>query len=237
EWRNVGFVPLMCVNGQLAGNGLITYFLPVIMQNAGVQSRHTQLVYNFANSILSAFGAFLGASVTDRIGRRKRLYIGAFVLACLLSIVAALSANYGNVGNTNKNGANASITFIFLFGIVYSFTYTPLQALYCAEVMGQDMRAKGMAIHILISNSAGFINTFANSVGLQRLGWKYYFVFVGWNLCASALWYLFCVETRGRTLEELDVIFDQPWPARASTRKVKVAVKGECEVEVLDGDT
>ncbi|ESK86811.1 hexose transport-related protein [Moniliophthora roreri MCA 2997] len=235
RWRMLA-LSLMCVNGQLAGNGLITYFLPVMMKNAGVQSRHTQLVYNFANSILSAFGAFLGASVTDRIGRRKRLYIGAFVLACLLSIVAALSANYGNAGNTNKNGANASITFIFLFGIAYSFTYTPLQALYCAEVMSQDMRAKGMAIHILISNCAGFINTFANSVGLKRLGWKYYFVFVGWNLCASVLWFLFCVETRGRTLEELDVIFDQPWPARASTRKVKVAVKGEGEVEVLDGE-
>ena len=33
-----------CWNGQLAGNGLITYFLPVMMQNAGVTSRHTQLV-------------------------------------------------------------------------------------------------------------------------------------------------------------------------------------------------
>ncbi|KAF9264331.1 general substrate transporter [Marasmius fiardii PR-910] len=224
-----------CVNGQLAGNGLITYFLPVMMQNAGVTSEHTQLLYNFANSILSAFGAFLGASVTDKIGRRKRLYIGALVLAALLAIVAALSANYGKSGNTNKNGANASITFIFLFGIAYSFTYTPLQALYCAEVMSQDMRAKGMAVHILISNCAGFINTFANSVGLQKLGWKYYFVFVGWNVCASILWFLFCVETRGRTLEELDEVFNQPWPARASARKVKVAVSKESgDVEVLD---
>ncbi len=31
----------------------------------------------------------------------------------------------------------------------------------------------------------GFINTFGNSVGLGRLGWKYYFVFVGWDLVAS----------------------------------------------------
>ncbi|KAL0570367.1 hypothetical protein V5O48_011598 [Marasmius crinis-equi] len=189
---------------------------------------------NFANSILSAFGAFLGASVTDKIGRRRRLYVGALVLAVLLAIVAALSANYGKAGNTNKNGANASITFIFLFGIAYSFTYTPLQALYCAEVMSQDMRAKGMAVHILISNCAGFINTFANSVGLQKLGWKYYFVFVAWNICASILWFLFCVETRGRTLEELDDVFSQPWPARASARKVKVAVKESGDLQVVD---
>ncbi len=110
-----------------------------------MKNKHTQLVYNFANNILSAFGAFSGAAVTDKINRRPRLYFGAFTLAALLSIVAALSSKYGTPGNTNVNGANATITFIFLFGIVYSFTYTPLQALYCAEVMNQQMRAKGMA--------------------------------------------------------------------------------------------
>lgn len=99
------------------------------------------------------------------------------------------------------------------------------------------MRAKGMAVHILISNIAGFINTFANSVGLQNLTWKYYFVFVAWDLVASVLWYVFGVETRGRTLEQLDTIFDAPWPARASTRKVAVKLHADGAVEVLDEET
>ncbi|KAJ7733328.1 general substrate transporter [Mycena metata] len=232
RWRMV-CLALMCVNGQLAGNGLITYFLTVMMQNAGVTSPHTQLVYNFANSILSAFGAFLGASLTDRIGRRRRLFIGSFVLACLLAMVAALSSKYGVKGNKDQAGANASIAFIFLFGIVYAFTYTPLQALYCAEVMSQDMRAKGMAVHILISNIAGFINTFGNSVGLQRLTWRYYFVFVAWDLVASVLWYFLGVETHGRTLEELDEVFDAPWPARASTKTVAIKLNANGTVDVL----
>ncbi|KAJ4488429.1 general substrate transporter [Lentinula aciculospora] len=229
RWRMLCLA--LMVNGQLAGNGLITYFLPAMMENAGVTSKQRQLVYNFANSILSAFGAFTGAAVTDKIGRRRRLYLGSFILACLLAIVAALSAKYGKVGNSNVNGANASITFIFLFGIAYSFTYTPLQALYCAEVMRQDMRGKGMAVHILISNCAGFVNTFANSVGLGKLGWKYYFVFVGWNSVASVLWFCFGVETNGRTLEELDQVFNAPWPARESSQQIKVVVKASGEVK------
>ncbi|KAJ7277557.1 general substrate transporter [Mycena rebaudengoi] len=233
RWRMLS-LSLMCVNGQLAGNGLITYFLTVMMKNAGVTSPHTQLVYNFVNSILSAVGAFTGAAFTDKIGRRRRLIIGSFTLACLLATVAALSSKYGVTGNRNVAGANASIAFIFLFGIVYGFTYTPLQALYCAEVMSQDMRAKGMAIHILISNLAGFINTFANSVGLGDLGWKYYFVFVAWDLVASMLWYLFGVETHGRTLEQLEEIFDASWPARASMKKVKVKLDANGSVDILE---
>ncbi|KAJ3760098.1 general substrate transporter [Lentinula raphanica] len=231
RWRMLCLT--LMVNGQLAGNGLITYFLPAMMQNAGVTSKQRQLVYNFANSILSAFGAFTGAAITDKIGRRRRLYLGSFGLACLLAIVGALSAKYGEVGNSNVNGAHASIAFIFLFGLAYSFTYTPLQALYCAEVMSQEMRGKGMAVHILISNCAGFINTFANSVGLGKLGWKYYFVFVGWDIVASVSWFCFGVETHGRTLEELDEVFNASWPARESSRKIQVAIQESGEVEAL----
>ena len=44
--------------------------------------------------------------------------------------------------------------------------------------MNQQMRAKGIAVHVIFTNAAGFINTFANSVGLERWGYKYYFVFV-----------------------------------------------------------
>jgi ABC-type phosphate transport system auxiliary subunit len=42
--------------------------------------------------------------------------------------------------------ADASITFIFLIGIVFSAAYTPLQALYPVEVLAFDQRAKGMAL-------------------------------------------------------------------------------------------
>ena len=212
---------------------LITYFLPTVLRNAGVTDKHTQLLYNFANNILSCAGAFTGAAMTDRMPRRSRLYLGCVWLACILATVAGLSSKYGQTGNTNVHGAHATIAMIFVFGISFSFIYTPLQALYCAEVMNQKMRAKGMAVHVIFTNAAGFINTFANSVGLERWGYKYYFVFVVWNVCASVLWFLFCVETRGRTLEELDSVFNEPWPAMASARKRKVAVKESSEGAIV----
>ncbi|KAJ7697390.1 hypothetical protein B0H17DRAFT_1197450 [Mycena rosella] len=149
----------------------------------------------------------------------------------LIRLGGRAGADDGQKGNTNVAGANAYISFIFLFGLVYAITYTPLQALYCAEVMSQDMRAKGMAVHILISNIAGFINMFANSVGLANLNWRYYFVYAwltdAWDVVASALWYFLDVET-------LDVIFDAPWPARASTQKVVVKLKADGSVDVLE---
>ena len=74
---------------------MITYFLPTVLGNAGVKDKHTQLLYNFANNILSCFAAFSGAALTDRMNRRPRLYIGTLILGVLLAIVAALSARFG----------------------------------------------------------------------------------------------------------------------------------------------
>lgn len=67
-------------------------------------------------------------------------------------------------------------------------------------------------------------------------------VFVGWDCIEAALWYIFCVETQGRTLEvrdpiiiieysssqlmlqELGEIFADPHPVAASLRVRKVVV-------------
>jgi hypothetical protein len=37
--------------GQLSGNGLITYFLPVLLANAGIKSQSKRLTLNFVNSV------------------------------------------------------------------------------------------------------------------------------------------------------------------------------------------
>lgn len=39
--------------GQLSGNGLITYFLPVLLENAGITSQDRRLTLNFVNSVTS----------------------------------------------------------------------------------------------------------------------------------------------------------------------------------------
>ncbi|KAG6888902.1 hypothetical protein C0992_007141 [Termitomyces sp. T32_za158] len=56
---------LMGLFGQWSGNGL-GYFLTILFQNAGVNSQERRLVLNFANTLISAGGALIGASLTDK---------------------------------------------------------------------------------------------------------------------------------------------------------------------------
>ena len=55
-----GLCAMVSVWGQLSGNGLITYFLPVLLQQAGIVSTDRQRVLNLANSVTSMAGALTG---------------------------------------------------------------------------------------------------------------------------------------------------------------------------------
>ena len=47
-----------------------------------------------------------------------------------------------------------------------------------------------------------------NPIALERIGWKYYFVFIAVLLVMAGTVYFFYPETRGHTLEQMAVVFD-----------------------------
>lgn len=59
----LGLCALVSVWGQLSGNGLITYFLPILLGQAGIQSTDRQRILNLANSVTSMAGALTGQSI------------------------------------------------------------------------------------------------------------------------------------------------------------------------------
>ena len=153
-------------------------------------------------------------------GRRKMLISATLGMVVCLAITAGTAAGYENTGS--QSSSSASIAFIYIFGVVFAFAYTSMQPIYPAEVMRTDMRAKGMWLFQFTAGLAGFVNTFAAPVALQNIGYWFYVFFVFWDLFEAAVIYLFYVETKGRTLEELDEVFEAKNPRKESVRVVQV---------------
>lgn len=89
--------------------------------------------------------------------------------------------------------------------------------------------------HVIIGNLANLYNTYVTAVALEAIDWRYYLIFVGLNVVYSLLWFLFGVETRGRTLEELDAVFQARWPPKAALEKTTVIRDEDGRVEALPG--
>ena len=195
RWR-ITQVLMISIFGQFSGNGL-GYFNTVIFESLGVKEVSTRLGYNILNQVISAFGALVAVSLTDRMPRRKVLIFGTFACAVTLAINSGLTAALDNQGAgkpgvvINQSYAQGALAWYFLFNVVFSFTYTPLQGVIPTEALETTTRAKGLALSGFIVNAMGFINQFAGPIALDNIGYKYIFVFVGWDLVETLLWYLF----------------------------------------------
>ncbi|KAI1208558.1 general substrate transporter [Annulohypoxylon truncatum] len=230
RWRILQ-VLMISIFGQFSGNGL-GYFNTTIFEIIGVSSIEQQLAYNLLNSVLSAVGALTAVAYTDTMPRRKVLIIGT--LACVAALAtnsglsAALEAQGEHIQDSYAKGALASY---FLFNIVFSFTYTPLQGVIPTEALETTTRAKGLAFSSVIVYAMGFINQFAGPIALGNIGYKYIYVFVGWDLVETVLWYFFGVESQGRTLEQLEWVYNQPNPVKASLKVDRVIVEADGRVK------
>lgn len=210
----------MAFFGQWSGNNVVNYFMPEMFKTAGITNTDTQLLLNAINPIFSMLGAIYGASLLDRLGRRKMMLAG---LAGSLFFYVLLTAFTANAGANPKLGVGV-IVAIYCFGICFAWGFTPLQTLYSVECLGNRMRAKGSGLNFLFLNVAMVVNTYGISVGIEAIAWKLYIVYCVWIAVEMVVIYFFFVETAGKTLEELGEIFEAPNPRKESTRKVKIGV-------------
>ncbi|KAG8903892.1 hypothetical protein FRB99_002592 [Tulasnella sp. 403] len=226
RWRSF-MVFLMALFGQMSGNGL-GYFNVDIYKSLGYDD-YTQFILNLVNAFVQAISAWIAVALSDRMPRRRVLIFGTAGCCAMLACNAAFSGKWASYGNGPKNlniGRLGAASF-FLFQSVYAFTYTPLQSLYPAECLENTVRAKGVAMKIFVVSCTSFINLLCTPIALQNIQWRFILVFVGWDAFETVTWYFFAIETQGRTLEELDVIFSAPNPVKASKQRSRVIVDHE----------
>ena len=211
---------------QWAGNGVLSYVLPAVLATAGYTDSITQANINLGYSCFQFAFALFGAAFVDRVGRRPMMLF-SMGGTCIVWVGMTAATSIFAADDTNGAAAKATVACIFIFGAVYSVGLTPLQALYPVEVLSFEMRAKGMAFSSLAVSVGGLLNQFAWPIALAKIGWHTYIIFVIWNAIMFTTFYFFLPETRRRTLEELDVIFESGSPVKESLRVHKVELASD----------
>ncbi|TFL00244.1 general substrate transporter [Pterulicium gracile] len=212
--------------GQWSGNNVVSYFMPEMIEAAGITDTGTQLLLNAINPIFSMIAAVYGATLLDKLGRRTMMLwglVGALIWYIMLTAFTAQTDNHPNL-------AYGTIVSIYLFGICFAWGFTPLQTLYAVECLENRTRAKGSGANFLFLNVAMVVNTYGISIGMEAIQWRLYLVYIGWIAVEIVVIYFFFVETAGKTLEEMTVIFDAPNPRNASLKKVPVTMDEEGRV-------
>ncbi|KAM0372968.1 hypothetical protein HYE67_006664 [Fusarium culmorum] len=199
-------VVCMGLMSQWSGNGLISYYLSRVMDTVGITDKKTQALVNGLINIWNWGLALTSAMFVDRIGRRPLFRISTIGMLLVFTGWTIASARFAEA--EAKSAGVAVMALIFVYEIFYCMAFSPLPVAYSVEILPYSIRAKGMGVYVLATKCAVFVNQYVNPVGLENIGWRYYIVYVAVLVVESFIAYGWFLETKGKALEEIAVIFD-----------------------------
>jgi len=188
--------------GPLSGINVINYYGPRIYQALGFDEQTSLMIIGISGA-LSIVYCTIGLYLLDRIGRIKPLIASAIGCALALVVNAALSEHLATA-------TPAHLRAMVAMNFVFSLFYTPtgiISWVYPAEIFPVDIRARGNALSTFTNWTLNLVFAQFSPTALTRIGFKYFYVFFVFGVIATVCYAVFFPETKGRTLEQMDVLF------------------------------
>ncbi|CAH2352545.1 high-affinity glucose transporter Hxt2p [[Candida] railenensis] len=193
----------------LSGNGLVSYYLNLVLDSIGIKSEDMKLqingylmTYNFVISLVIAF-------TVGRFRRRTIFLLSTALMLIFYVIWTILSALNQKSNFEHKSLSNGVLAMIFLYYFGYNLALNGLCSLYITELLPYSHRAKGVNIFQFFVNALIIFNGFVNPVAMKAIEWKYYIVYCCVLAVEFIVVYFTFVETSGYTLEEASEIFNE----------------------------
>ncbi|KAI8648319.1 MFS domain-containing protein [Fusarium sp. Ph1] len=203
---------------QFSGINALIYYSPTLFGTMGLDSE-MQLIMSGVLNVTQLVGVFSSLWTLDRFGRRTILLTGSFLMFVPHLIIAVLVGKFSHDWPSYTAEGWTSVTFLLFYMLAFGASWGPVPWAMPAEVFPSSLRAKGVAI----STCSNWINNFI--IGLitpplvQKTGFGAYVFFAVFCLL-SLVWVWFCVpETNGKTLEEMDEVFNDRSGVEDITKK------------------
>ncbi|KAF2457659.1 general substrate transporter [Lineolata rhizophorae] len=217
---------------QLSGVNSVTYYVPTLLITFIGTSRSDSLWIAGLTSIISLSFAVLPVFFIDRIGRIPTLTAGAVGQGVCFFVVAGLFANLPEEGTAAARSFGiAIVSFIYIFFAIFSATWLGPSWMYGPEILPLKGRATGMGAAVVCYWMFNFLIVMITPPALENIGWRYYVILGVFNVCFVPVLLLFFVETKGRSLEDLDMYFASRYHGGAELRAAEEAVHRAHELE------
>ncbi|KAH6692139.1 general substrate transporter [Leptodontidium sp. MPI-SDFR-AT-0119] len=211
QWRTrlLHGVAVQCFT-QFTGINVIGYYQTTMYDALGITGNRNLLVAGIYNCMGPLANLIFIVFMIDRIGRRKPLLWGTIGITIALICEAVVNSQI-DTENPQKGLSIAGVFFLFCVTVIFSFSWGPISWVYMSEVMPMQIRARGNAFATGIGN--WLVSTFwaqVSPTALKELTWKFYFLFVAWNIVVTfpVVFFLF-KETKQVSLEDIDLLFGE----------------------------
>ncbi|KAJ9475621.1 putative Sugar transporter STL1 (putative) [Pseudozyma hubeiensis] len=222
---------------QLTGMNVMMYYLSYVFEMAGITG-NIALISNGIQYVINVLMTVPALLYIDRWGRRPTLLIGSTLMTIWLFAVAGLMANYGhyypNSGNAvvrwqvTGPASKAVIACSYLFVASFAPTWGPVSWIYVPELFGNRLRGKSNSVSTASNWAFNFALGYFVPPAFHNIQWKSYIIFGCFTIAMTIHVFFAFPETAGKTLEEIDEIFESGVPAW-KTRKGSGALAHDIE--------
>jgi sugar porter (SP) family MFS transporter len=223
RWRRPLIIGVaLAVLQQFTGINAIIYYADKIFAAAGFSTPANQSLATLwaigAVNVVATFGAVLWV---DRFGRRPLLLVGSVGMGVSLVVVGAMFEILGTGKPSAGSGTSAAgiVTLIALVVFIASFAFSlgPVVWTIINEIYPSHMRGRGVAVATAANwFSAWLVSQFFLSlVGLITEAGTFW-LFAGFCAVTYVFVLRFVPETKGKSLEEVQLLWGDPDAIRAA---------------------
>lgn len=186
---------------QMCGISALVFYTSTVFIDMGFKGT-TERVLGACLTTFQTCSSFVAVFTIDRIGRRRLFMTSAAGMAVCMAVVA------GTASSKEKSVGNVAIAFFFLYDFFYPLGFLGQTFLYASEISPLRVRVPITALANATQWMCQFIVAQVTPIGTTNLGTKYYIIFAVINSMAVVIVFLFFPETSGRSLEDIDHIFE-----------------------------
>ncbi|KAJ4127871.1 hypothetical protein NW768_008151 [Fusarium equiseti] len=215
----------------MSGLGFVSNYGALMYQYLGISDKKSFEIQVGAQ-ILSMSGATIAFLVGDFWGRRPMYIIGCVALSCLLICM-------GISGSVNTTAAiTASVGFYTMYNFFYNVGVGSTVYTLAGEVPTSALRTKTIAISISISSAVNtfwaFVAPYIFNPEYANLKAKIGFIFGAFMVIFAVMAFFWVPETRMRSYEELDELFQNKVPAPQFRKTVTLAERRAEEAYAIE---
>jgi sugar porter (SP) family MFS transporter len=221
---------------QFMGCNAMIYYAPTIFSQLGLSGNTTSLLATGVYGIVNTLSTIPAVILIDKVGRRSLLMCGAMGTFISLIIVGTIIGAYGSSLVSHKAAGWAGIAFIYIYDVNFSYSFAPIGWVLPSEIFTLAQRSKAISITTSTTWMCNFIIGLVTPDMLNTIKWGTYIFFAAFCLLAFGFTYFFIPETRGKSLEDMDIAFGDTAAHEEKARLYQIALQlqGGENVDVLE---
>ncbi|KAF5600923.1 lactose permease [Fusarium pseudoanthophilum] len=203
---------------QWNGGGIIGLYMDPALQTIGITKKLDVLGITLGLTATYFVFTLFGAYIIEYFRRRTLIFVG---LICIIIAQTAVTITSWRVNvQGDRYLSYLTVVWIYCFQVCSASFIATMHNLYPVELLSLPLRAKGMALYTMFQGAAGVVHNYGISVGIQKVGYKIWAVYIAYNLIQLVVAYFIFPETGKLNLEEIDHIFETK-----NTNPTKLSVK------------